>query len=425
METVFANNTTGTNPMSAGWNSLFSPNAGVSDVMGKVAEGLNNPAAATESLEEGGTAVKTPTFLESIGKKEKEFSITDAFKEAEANGEVETPEEGQEIDVRKTTRSKTDKNLAIDYIADRAKEGKVALFSDYTEETPIEDYLSKMPKERFYELLDKNIEDARTSAIAEVEESAAQQHYESLPPQYRAMYEYAVNGGNNWEQFAQSLNSYQSVLQLDPSNEDHQPAIVKNYLEAVGFGNPQMIQKQVQEWSNDGKIGDKASEFKEPLVSMYAQQQQQLVQQQQEYARQQQQEAHEYITSVANTLRKGEIDGIKLDKKLQQALYQGLTIADKESINGGYTNRLEHLWEKINYVDRDYNKITKLLWFMEDEAGFMKAHGQQIKNEAANETFNELKRLNVKNTGASNIVETAADKKKVRTMGPSLHGLFQ
>jgi hypothetical protein len=39
-----------------------------------------------------------------IGKKEKEFSITDAFKEAEANGEVETPEEGEEVDVRKQKR---------------------------------------------------------------------------------------------------------------------------------------------------------------------------------------------------------------------------------------------------------------------------------------------------------------------------------
>lgn len=425
METVFANNTTGSNPMSAGWSSLFSPNADVSDVMGKVAEGLSNPAAPVDVPEEGGSGPKPPTFLESIGKKEKEFSMTDAFREAEANGEIEPAEEGEQVDVKKAVRTKTDKNLAIEYIADRAKEGKVALFSDYTEEIPIEDYLIKMPKERFYELLDKNIEDARSSAIAELEESAAQRHYDSLPQQYKAIYDYVANGGGDWDQLNQTVRGYESVQKLDPANEDHQPAIVQNYLQAVGFGTPQMVQKQVQEWVNDGKIADKAAEFKAPLDGMYQNQLQQMALEQQEYAKQEQQRAYDYINSVANTLKKGELDGVKLDKKQQQALYQGLTIADKESINGGYTNKLEHLWEKINYVDKDYDKVAKLLWFMEDEAGFMKAYGQKFKNEVANETFNELKRLNVKNTGASDIVETAADKKKVRTLSPSLHGLFQ
>jgi len=420
METIFANNTIeqGANPLGNGFSGLFSPRTETNSIMSQVAEGLENPEAVP-----GFTPTPaTPSAEADVPGAPK--SLAEAIEAAEKNGELEVDDpEGEK---KGSGRTKTDKNLAISYIADRAKEGKLALFSDYSEDVPVEEYLSKLPQNRLYELFDKNLEDARTSAINEVEETAAQRFYESLSPEFRAMYEYQVNGGQDFSQFAQLIQGQNINAQLDPTNEEHQPIIARNYLEATGFGTAQMIQEQIQEWQNDGKLPGKVNQFKPMLDNMYQQEAQRMAYEQQQYAAQQEQAAREYITAVAETIKKGEIAGVKLSKQQQQELYRGLTVADKPSINGGMTNELEHLWEQVNYVQRDYERIAELQWYLKDREGFLNAIRQQGANGQASKDFTELKRLNVKGTGGSNTVEVPSTKEnsKIRVMKPTFNSLW-
>lgn len=407
-------NSIGNNPLGAGFAGLINPVAATQSIMGDVAEQLsgNNNSADIK--------FPTPSILNNVEDTTEDVelpepkSLEEALARAKENGEVETAE-------KKGGRPKTDKNIAINYIAERAKDGKIALFSDYDESVEVEEYLSKLPQSRLYELFDKNLEDARTSAIQELQESERREWYDSLPDTFKAMYDYAANGGNDWSVFAQTMQNQQYMAQLDPSNEDHQAIIAQNYLEATGFGTPDMIQEQIQEWQSDGKIGNKAAQFKPMLDNMYQQETYRLAQEQQAYAMQMQQEAKQFQDSVYQTLSKGEIAGIKLSKEQQREFFKGLTTTSEQ---WGNTNELEHLWEKTNFVDKDYNKLTMVHWLLKDTEGFLNAVRQQGANGQANKDFDQLKRLNVKGTGGSNIAEVPTPKNIKKFSEPSMSGLF-
>lgn len=410
METIFSSNQTipaaDANPVVAGFANLFSPSTSTASTMGQVADALmGNPPAEQPKIADVPADPNAPK------------SLAEAIEAAQKSGEIEDTE-----NPKNTGRPKSDKNVAVSYIADRAKEGKIALFSDYDESVPVEEYLNKLPQNRLYELFDKNIENARQSAIEEIQQSEASSFYESLPPEFRAMYEYAANGGNDWSTWAQNMQGYTNIQQLDPTNDDHQSIIARNYLEATNFGTPQMIQEQIQEWANDGKIGNKAQQFKPLLENMYQQNAQRMAYEQQQYALQQQQYAQEYHNAVVNTLKKGEIAGIKINQSLQKDLYRGLTQVAEE---WGNTNELEYLWNKVNFEAPNHEKIAMAHWLLKDTDGFLNAIRQSAKNEAATETFNELKRLNVKGTGGTNIVETPAPKQTVKKLQPTWEGLWR
>lgn len=100
--------------------------------------------------------------------------------------------------------------------------------------------------------------------------------------------------------------------------------------------------------------------------------------------KQQQGQAHKYMENVYNTLEPGELSGVKLDKKTQSMLYNGLVQAQYPSISGKQTNLLGHLLEKYQFVEPNHSLIAEALWLLADPEGFkekLKGAGERASTE--------------------------------------------
>ena len=62
---------------------------------------------------------------------------------------------------------------------------------------------------------------------------------------------------------------------LDPTNEQHQAEIARQYLTATRFGTPEEIQEEIETWADSDRLEKKANQFKPKLDAM----QEQIVQQ--------------------------------------------------------------------------------------------------------------------------------------------------
>ncbi len=414
METIFSNNHTesidiasllGTPtaaPMSISGFVGMSPDS--TNLMSQASQDLQNSvfgtqAPAEEGTESGSTDSDTPEL----------------FPKTEEEKAVEAEE-------KKAGRPKSDKNALISYLNDKIAKEEFAVFGDYDDKTPIEDYLASLPEKRLYELFDKNIETAKTSVREELEKTAQEEFYNSLPYELKAAYEYAANGGQDWGEFYNTIANAQYNINLDPANDDHQELIARNYLQSANFGTPQIIEEQIAEWKNDGKLGIKAQQFKPMLDQLHSNQIEEMNRQQAAYYQQEQQRAQQYVQSIEQTLAKGELGGIKIDKKLQRDLFNGLT---RVSEQWGNTNELEHLWNKVNFQEPNPDKIARLHWFLKDEESFLNAVRQQGANKQAENTFNELKKLKVTHQSGSDVAERIdTTKKPVKKFQPTLGGFF-
>lgn len=324
---------------------------------------------------------------------------------------VEEPEVG---------RKKLTKDTTVSYLRSKIDAGEFAVFSDYDEKISIDDYLGSMPEKRLYELLDDNINNVKEAVRQEREQAAAEEILGVLPEQFQAAYEYARNGGQDWDAFYAAMGASNRTAQLDPSNEAHQVEIAREYLYSTNFGDAALIEDQIAEWKTSGRLVDRVQQFKPHLDNMRAQQLDQFNKQQAEQNRQEELAAREFISSVANTVKTGNIAGIKLDSKKQKEIYTALTTANMPSIYGGVTTPLGHKIEQLMYVNPDPQKMAILEWVLGDQEGFFNAIGQLGKNDQVTEDFKKLKMLKQKDSGSSAIVETDKPEKKAVKKMPAV-----
>jgi hypothetical protein len=69
-------------------------------------------------------------------------------------------------------------------------------------------------------------------------------------------------------------------------------------------------------------------------------------------------------------LKEGSVNEIKLDKKTQALLYNGLVQPNYPSVSGKNTNLLGHLLEKYQFVEPNYPLIAEALWLLADPKGY-------------------------------------------------------
>jgi hypothetical protein len=106
---------------------------------------------------------------------------------------------------------------------------------------------------------------------------------------------------------------------------------------------------------------------------------------------QQAQQAKMYTDNVYNTLSKGDIGGIKLDRKVQSLLYSGLVQPNYPSISGKPTNMLGHLLEKYQFVEPRHDLIAEALWLLADPDGYKGKVREQGSKKTVEETVRKLK----------------------------------
>lgn len=290
-------------------------------------------------------------------------------------------EPGQEDETKTTSgRPRLDKSGLVETFSKLIDEGLLVPFDD---EKPMDEYSMKDWKE----LLQANFEDRESK----VREEVPSKFFESLPDELKFAYKYIADGGDDLKGLFRALSHVEEVRNLDPSDDNDQEVIARQYLRATQFGTDDEISEEINTWKDLGTLGKKASQFKPKLDKMQQQVVEYQLQQAEEMKQMQEQAAQQYVDNIYTTLKDGQLNGVKLDKKTQAFLFTELTQSKYQSMQGRNTNLLGHLLERYQFVEPRYDLIAEALWLLADPDGYKSQLKTNAKNEATQETVRKLK----------------------------------
>ena len=286
----------------------------------------------------------------------------------------------QEEDAGNKGRPKLDKSGLYDLATKMLEEGALVPFDD---DKPLEEYTTK----DFRELFEANFQERENK----VRENTPREFFNALPEELQVAAKYVADGGQDLKGLFRTLAHVEEIIQLDPDNEYDQEEISRQYLYATGFGSPEEIEAEIDDWRDLNKLAQKANQFKPKLDRMQDEIVARQLAEQEVKKEQQERAAKVYMDNVYNTLATGELSGVKLDKKLQSMLYSGLVQPNYPSISGKPTNLLGHLLEKYQFVEPRHDLIAKALWLLADPAGFEAKIREQGSRVATEKTVRALK----------------------------------
>jgi hypothetical protein len=255
------------------------------------------------------------------------------------------------------------------------------------------------------ELIEANMQEVANK----VRRETPKQFFESLPQELQIAARYVAEGGTDMKGLFQTLASVEEKRSLDIKNERDQEIIIKDYLSATGYGTEDEIDEEIELWKDLGKLEQQATKFKPKLDKM----QEKVVArklQEQEHKRLQQEEASkQYMGNVYNTLKNGHLGDIKLNRKTQSMLYNGLVSPSFPSVTGKNTNLLGHLLEKYQFVEPNYTLIAEALWLLSDPGGYKNKIMEKGAQQSVAKTVRKLKTEQGNNTGSSLGIQKAEE----------------
>ena len=344
---------------------------------GKTANVLSNKKTDMSFLDEDEAPVEESEAQE---EPEEEVEEKDTTSFDELVNEVESTEEDFDEDDAPKKRGRKKIEGVADVFTKLIEDEKLIPFDD---EKPIEEYSAK----DFQELIEANFAERERK----LREETPQEFFESLPEELQYAAKYVADGGQDLKGLFSALAQSEQTRELDPTLEQDQEVIVREYLSATGFGDVEEIQEEIDSYKDIGRLEQLANKFKPKLDRMQEQIVQQKVAQQQKRKAQQAEAANNYMENVYQTLKAGELNGIKLDKKTQASLYQGLVEPNYQSVSGRQTNMLGHLLEKYQYVEPNHQLIAEALWLLSDRDSYHGKIKEGAKAETVEKTVRQLK----------------------------------
>lgn len=306
-------------------------------------------------------------------------------------------------EAKQVGRPKVDKSGLVDTFSKLIDEGLLVPFDD---DKPMEEYSIKDWKE----LIQANFEDRENKVKQEVPAS----FFESLPDELKYAYKYIADGGQDLKGLFKALSHVEEVRQLDPTDDNDQELIARQYLRATQFGSEDEIDEEINSWKDLGTLGKKASQFKPKLDKMQEQVVHYQLQQQEEAKKQQEEAAQQYVDNIYHTLKEGQLNGVRIDKKTQAFLFHELTQPKYQSMQGRNTNLLGHLLERYQFIEPRYDLIAEALWLLADPDGYKNQIRTIAKSEATQETVRKLKTEESRKISTSSISEDEDDKPQRR-----------
>ncbi len=298
----------------------------------------------------------------------------------EALAELDDAITEEESGETKKGKRKTDKTGLQELASKMIEEGTLFGFDD---NKALEDYTTK----DFRELFEANFQERENK----VREYTPKEFFNSLPDELKVAAKYVADGGQDLKGLFRTLSHVEEVIELDANNPDHQAKIARQYLTATNFGTAEEIEEEIDTWEDSDRLTKKANQFKPKLDKMQEQIVAQQLAQQENKRKQQEQQASAYMDNVYNTLSRGKLGDLKLDKRVQNHLYSGLVQPNYPSISGKPTNLLGHLLEKYQFVEPRHDLIAEALWLLSDPNGYkekIKGLGSQA---AVADTVRKLK----------------------------------
>lgn len=341
------------------------------------------------------TANSKPVNLDFLDTKDEEKENKEDADEA-LDGLDTTLKTGDDFDdddepKKKGGRSKTDKSGLVSFLKKRIENNEMFAFDDYDEtKQSLDDYLGNLSEKDVEELWTANVDSIKNDVAA----NTPKEFFESLPEELQYAAEYVAKGGQDLKGLFRALAHVEEVRDLDVRQPEHQEMIVRQYLQATGFGNgdQELIEDQIEEWVSGGNLQKKANQFKPKLDDLQSEMLQGKLAQQEEFKQQQQQKKEAYMHNIYETLKPGELNGVKIDNKRQKMLWDELTTVKYESISGRPTNMLGKLLEDYQFGKQPrYDLIAETLWLLSDPEDYKENIRKQAKNEVVADTVRKLK----------------------------------
>ena len=325
----------------------------------------------TSFFDKPATASKSKT--ESESEEDKDVEIEQTINEL---NELITQEE----DAGNKGRPKVDKSGLYDLATKMIEEGSLIPFDD---DKPLEEYTTK----DFRELFEANFAERED----EIRRNTPREFFEALPEELQIAAKYVADGGQDLKGLFKTLAHVEEMRQLDPTDEYDQAEIARQYLYATGFGTPEEIESEIQDWKDLNRLEQKANQFKPKLDAMQEEIIERELAEQEEKKKLQAEQARAYQENVYKTLANGTIGGIRLDKKVQGLLFSGLVQPNYPSISGKPTNLLGHLLEKYQFVEPRHDLIAEALWLLADPNGYKNRVKEQGGKAATEKVVRQLK----------------------------------
>lgn len=308
----------------------------------------------------------------------------------------------EEVEEKKETRGRKPITGISDVFDKLIKSDKIVPFDD---DKDLADYTAK----DWEELIEANLEERAN----QVRRETPKQFFESLPEELQIAARYVADGGQDLKGLFSTLAQSEEKKSLDITNEAHQEIIIKDYLQATGYGNAEEIAEEIEIWKDLGKLEQQAAKFKPKLDKMQEKVIAKKLEEQQMRKQQQEQASQQYMENVYNTLKEGSIGDIKLDKKTQAMLYNGLVQPNYPSVSGRNTNLLGHLLEKYQFVEPNYDLISEALYLLSDPDGYKSQIMKKGANQSVEATVRKLKTEQA-NSGGSSLGVQAEEKAATR-----------
>jgi hypothetical protein len=306
----------------------------------------------------------------------------------------------QEEETGNKGRPKVDKSGLSELALKMIEEGTLIPFDD---DKPLEEYTTK----DFRELFEANFQERENK----IRQDTPREFFQSLPEELQVAAKYVADGGTDLKALFRTLAEVEEVIDLDPSSEYDQAEIARQYLYTTGFGTPEEIESEINDWADMGKLEQKAQQFKPKLDRMQEEVIARKLAEQEHKKEQQAQQARVYTENVYNTLVSGDLNGIKLDKKTQSMLYSGLVQPSYPSISGRQTNLLGHLLEKYQFVEPRHDLISEALWLLSDPDGYKSRIKDQGSKAAVEKTVRQLKTEEARKITSSGVQESDGDRR--------------
>ena len=354
-------------------------NDGVDDITAKVEEKEEVEETESVKAEESVTEVK-----------EKAEDILDSFKE----------EETQEEETKEKRGRKAISGMS-DVFGKLIKDDKIVAFDD---DKDLTEYTAK----DWEELIEANLEEKAN----EVRRETPKQFFASLPQELQIAAKYVADGGKDLKGLFSTLSEVETTKSLDIKKSSDQEKIITEYLSATGYGNIEEIQEEIEIWKDLGKLETQASKFKPKLDKMQEKVVAQKLKEQEMKQKQQENASQAYMKNVYETLKEGKLGDIKVDRKTQAMLYNGLVQPNYPSVSGRNTNLLGHLLEKYQFVEPNYALISEALWLLQDPDSYKAKIMDKGAQKSVEKTVRKLKSEQTNAGGASLGVHQAEEEGK-------------
>lgn len=287
----------------------------------------------------------------------------------------------------------------------------------FDDDKDLDDYSAKDWKE----LIKANMDERANK----VRRETPKQFFDSLPRELQTAAKYVADGGQDLKGLFSALSQVEETRELDLDSEQGQAHIIREYLSATGYGSAEDIQEEIEIWKDLGKLKKQASKFKPKLDKMSEAVVARKLKEQEMKQAQQRKASEDYMQNVYNTLKGGKLGDMKVNKKTQSLLYNGLVNPSYPSISGQNTNLLGHLLEKYQFVEPNYNLVSEALWLLADPKGYKEQIMTKGENKAVEKTVRKLKSAQSSRNASSTGVETKETKTTKRRTLPRGNNIFK